>query len=399
MKQSNYKLTVLACFIGYIVQALTINFAPLLYVTFGTKYSLSITEISSLIAVCFTVQLITDALAAKFSDKMNPRATVVCANLLAAVGIAGLGILPEIMPPYIGILLATALSGTGSGLVEVMVSPIVEACPTKRKSAMMSLLHSFYCWGQAGVVLLSNVFFFLAGIKHWHILAFLWALIPFMNAILFIFVPIVVPESGKDSNKQNSFLRNRIFWALIAVMLCAGASEMAMSQWASSFAESALGVSKTVGDIMGPFLFAVLMGTSRVFYARFSTRISLRKFMLAGGVLCIVSYLIAALAPHPMVALIGCALCGLAVGIMWPGGLSTAAGTLPHCGVSTFALLALAGDLGCLTGPTIVGTVSGFFGGDLRVSLLFATLFPLLLIFALWYLSAKKKKIKESSKN
>lgn len=395
MKPINYKPTILACFIGYIVQALTINFTPLLYVTFGTQYSLSIAQISSLIAVCFIVQLMADALAAKFSDRMNPRVTVVSANALAAVGIAGLGILPEILPPYLGLLLATILSGTGSGLVEVMVSPVVEACPTKRKSAMMSLLHSFYCWGQALVVLLSNVFFMTAGIGDWSILAYLWALIPFGNAILFAIVPLPDTQTGKEDGARRAFVKNPIFWALIAVMLCAGASEMAMSQWASSFAESALGVNKTVGDIMGPFLFAVLMGFSRVFYAKFSTKISLSKFMIASGALCILTYLAAAFAPHPIVALIGCAICGLAVGIMWPGGLSTAAGMLHNGGVSMFAILALAGDLGCLAGPTIVGALSDLLGGDLRLSFVFALVFPLLLIVALLYLAAQKKKIKQ----
>ena len=395
MKSTNYRSTILACFIGYIVQAITINFAPLLYVTFQNQYALTIPQISSLIAVCFTVQLATDAFAAKFSDKMNPRATVVSANVIAAVGIAGLGILPELLPPYAGLLIAVILSGTGSGLVEVMVSPIVEACPTKRKSAMMSLLHSFYCWGQAAVALLSSLFFITVGIDHWQSLALLWALIPLGNAILFSMVPLVLPESGKEGGKQNAFVRSPLFWVLVAVMLCAGASEMAMSQWASGFAESALGVSKTVGDIMGPFLFAFLMGSSRVFYAKFSTRIRLSKFMIASGVLCIVSYLIAALAPHPIVALIGCGLCGLSVGVLWPGGLSNAAGMLPHGGVSMFAMLALAGDLGCLAGPTVVGSLSELFGGDLRLSFLFAIFFPLLLIVSLVYLTVKKKKKRE----
>ncbi len=397
MKPINYKPTILACFIGYTVQAITINFAPLLYVTFGNEFGLSISQISALIAVCFLVQLMTDAFAAKFSDKLNPRITVVGANLLAAIGIAGMGFFPMILPPYAGLLLATVLSGTGSGFVEVMVSPIVEACPTKRKSAMMSLLHSFYCWGQALVALLSNLFFVSIGISDWRILAIGWALIPFGNAILFACVPLPVPESGKE-NGNLKFTHTRMFWALVAVMLCAGASEMAMAQWASSFAESALGISKTLGDIAGPFLFAVLMGSARVLYAKFSTHVSLRRLMIVGGVLCMLSYLLAAVAPHPFLALAGCALCGLAVGIMWPGGLSMAAGTLPHGGVAMFALLALAGDLGCLTGPTAVGAITDLIGGDLRLSFLFALFFPMFLIVALLYLSAQKKK-QETLKN
>ncbi len=397
MKQPNYKPTILACFIGYGVQALTINFAPLLYITFQNKYGMSLPQISSLIAVCFAVQLMTDAFAAKFSSKLKPRAAAVSANVLAAIGIAGMGLLPEIMPPYIGLLIATVLSGTGSGLVEVMISPIVEACPTKRKAAMMSLLHSFYCWGQATVVLLSNLFFLAVGIDDWKLLALLWALIPTVDAILFLFVPLAPLDSDQTPSQKKTLFRSPVFWALIAVMACAGASEMAMSQWASGFAEAALGVSKTVGDIMGPFLFAVLMGSSRVFYAKFSKRISLSKFMLFSGALCALSFLVTALSPSPMLSLIGCAVCGLAVGIMWPGGLSTAAGMLSNGGVAIFASLALAGDLGCLVGPTVVGGLASLFGGNFRLSFLFASLFPLLLIAALLFLGAHKKKNKSET--
>ena len=391
-----YKATLIASFTGYVVQAITINFSPLLYLTFQTTYDLSIPQISSLIAVCFAIQMITDALAAKFADKLHPRATTISAHLLAAIGIGGFGFFPDIMTPYVGLLVAILLSGMGSGLVEVMISPIVEACPTKHKSAAMSLLHSFYCWGQASVALFSTLFFAVAGIDNWRILALLWAIIPLWNAILFAFVPITLPPSGKDGAGR-TFFKNKMFWLLIAVMLCAGASEMAMSQWASSFAESALGISKTVGDLLGPCMFAVLMGCARVFYAKFSTKISLRKFMIASGGLCIGSYLLAALAPHPIVALIGCALCGLSVGIMWPGGLSMAAGKLPLGGVSMFAFLALAGDLGCLSGPTAVGHLSAIFGGDIRAALLTAIIFPLLLIVSL--LGLPKKQAKKPTEN
>lgn len=397
MKPINYRPTIFACFIGYVVQALTINFTPLLYIQFQTEYGLSVPQISVLIGVCFTVQLLTDALAAKFSDKMNPRLTVVCANALAAVGIAGLNFLPRLLDPFTGLLIAIILSGAGSGLVEVMISPIVEACPTKRKSAMMSLLHSFYCWGHAAVTLLSGLFFATVGIGSWKTLALLWALIPLTNAILFIFVPIATPDTGKESESGRSFIKTPIFWVLVAIMLCAGASEMAMGQWASTFAELALN-DKALGDLFGPFLFAILMGTSRILYAKFSTRISLSKTMLTGGILCLISYLIASLAPTPAISLLGCALCGLAVGVMWPGGLSTASGFLPHGGISMFALLALAGDLGCLSGPTLVGALSEAVGGEIKFSFLFASAFPLLLMAALFYLRIYKKKVSQKSK-
>ena len=395
MKNVNYKPTILACFIGYVVQAINITFAPLLYITFQNQYSLTLSKISLLIAVCFSVQLLIDAMAVKFSDKMNPRATVICANLLAALGIAGLGIFPLFLPPFLGLLLGTVLSNIGSGLVEVMVSPIVEDCPTKRKSAMMSLLHSFYCWGHAAVVLLSSLFFVTASVENWAILAILWALIPFFNTLLFIFVPLPKISTGKGDSKNGSFLKTPIFWAVVVVMLCAGASEMSMAQWASSFAEPLLNGNKTLGDLLGPFLFAVLMGSARVLYAKFSAKISLGKTMIIGGIACLACFLLVSLSPNPIVAMMGCAICGLSVGIMWPGGLSTAAGFLPNGGISMFALLALAGDIGCLSGPTIVGKLSEAVGGDLRVSFLFATAFPVGLVLALLYLRHCKKKLKK----
>ena len=410
MKQPNYKPTILACFIGYGVQALTINFAPLLYITFQNKYGMSLPQISSLIAVCFAVQLMTDAFAAKFSSKLKPRAAAVFANVLAAIGIAGMGLLPEIMPPYIGLLIATVLSGTGSGLVEVMISPIVEACPTKRKAAMMSLLHSFYCWGQATVVLLSNLFFLAVGIDDWKLLALLWAIIPTVDAILFLFVPLAPLDSDQTPSQKKTLFRSPVFWALIAVMACAGASEMAMSQWASYFAEAGLKVSNATGNLLGPCLFAILMGSARVIYGLNGSKIDIGKGLHYSAILCLTCYILAALSKNPIISLLGCAVCGFSVGLMWPGTLSMASGYFPKAGPALFAILALAGDIGCSIGPWIVGQISDFivnsyetsmflqnFGiGKLELGiksgLLFIAVFPVIMIVTISFIKKTFKK-------
>ncbi|MBQ2999264.1 MAG: MFS transporter [Clostridia bacterium] len=376
--------TVRAAYVGYLTQAITINFAPLLFITFENTYDISLGKISLLIAISFLTQLSFDMLGVKFSDKVNPRLTVVIAHLCAVAGMTGFAWLPEVLPsPYLGLVLSVILAAIGGGIVEVLVSPIVEACPTEEKSSAMSLLHSFYSWGLAGVVLLSTLFFALVGIEHWRILSCLWAIIPAVGALAFCFVPIydlshLVRDDGEE--KSHSLLRSGIFWVFFIMMFCAGAAEQAMSQWASTFAESGLGVSKAMGDLLGPFLFAILMGLARIGYAFSGGRIKLHSMIVASAVLCIFCFLLTALSPIPLVALIGCALCGLAVGILWPGTYSLASQKISFGGVKMFAYLALAGDIGCLVGPTAAGWIAEAFGNDLKVSFLLATVFPVLIL-------------------
>ena len=380
------KHTVRAAYVGYLTQAITINFAPLLFITFENTYQISMGKISFLIAISFLTQLTADALAAKFPNKIKTRPLVILAHLCAVFGMTGFAWLPEILPdPYIGLMIPVIVAAVGGGIIEVLISPIVEACPTDEKSSAMSLLHSFYSWGLAGVVLLSTLFFSLAGIEHWRILSCLWAIIPAVGALAFCFVPIYELHTDTETNTENqkntpSFFRSRIFWIFFVMMFCAGAAEQAMGQWASSFAESGLGVSKSVGDIFGPCLFAILMGTARTVYGISGGRIKLLRFIIVSAILCIVSYLLAALSPFPLLALIGCALCGLSVGIMWPGTYSLAAVKMPWGGVKMFALLAMAGDLGCLAGPTAAGWIAEAFGNDLRLSFLVCILFPILIL-------------------
>ena len=384
--------TVRASYIGYLTQAITINFAPLLFVTFEETYDISLGKIGLLIGISFLIQLICDGLAAKFSNKINTRAAVIVAHLCAVVGMTGFAYLPDLLPsPYIGLIISVSVAAVGGGIIEVFISPIVEAAPTENKSGEMSLLHSFYIWGLAGVALLSTLFFTFVGIEHWRVLSCLWAIVPAIGAVAFCFVPIYELDNsdGEESGGEGSLLRSGLFWIFFIMMFSAGAAEQAMSQWASNFAQTGLGVSKTLGDLLGPFSFAVLMGLARVGYGKSGGRIKLVRFIVISAVLCIVAYLIAALSPVPLISLIGCALCGLATGIMWPGTYSLASAKMPYGGVRMFALLAMAGDMGCLAGPTAAGWIAEAFGNKLQISFLISIIFPVLILLMVFLGSGK----------
>ena len=389
--KNDYGHTIYASYVGYITQAIVNNFVPLLFLTFQAQYDISLEMLGLLVTINFGVQLFVDFIAAKFIDKIGYRIAIVAAHIFSGAGLIGLAVFPEILPPYAGIVLAIVFYAVGGGILEVLVSPIVEACPTTKKEAAMSLLHSFYCWGHVFVVLASTLFFTLAGIENWKWMAVIWSVVPFANAVYFSLVPIAnIVEDGKGMSIKELF-KNKTFWILFLLMICSGASEQGMSQWASAFAESGLKVSKTVGDLAGPCLFALLMGLSRALYAKLSDKISLKAAMVGSGCLCIVCYLLAAFAPHPAFGLIGCAVCGFSVGIMWPGTFSLASNSLPAGGTAMFAFLALAGDLGCGSGPTIVGAVAERFGDDLKIGVLSAIVFPILLVVVNMLLKNKSK--------
>ena len=384
-KTANYNHTMYACFIGYIVQAIVNNFVPLLFLTFQATYNIPLSKITMLVTINFGLQLLIDLLSVSFVDRIGYRASMLLAHICAALGFLLLTILPEVFSdPFIGLLIAVTIYAIGGGLLEVLVSPVMEACPTDNKEKAMSLLHSFYCWGHVGVVLLSTLFFKLFGIENWKILAVLWAIIPIINTILFTKVPMAsLIEEGETGLTIPQLFSKKIFWLFLLIMVCAGASEQSVSQWASTFAEKGLGVSKTIGDLAGPMAFAILMGTARAFYGKYGERINLDLFMIYSGILCVISYLCIALIPSPIFGLIGCALCGLSVGILWPGSFSKASASIRGGGTAMFALMALAGDLGCSSGPTLVGMVSSHFGDSLNVGILSAIIFPILFLIGI----------------
>ncbi|MCI8553441.1 MAG: MFS transporter [Clostridiales bacterium] len=380
MLKNRYRHTIFASYLGYIVQAIVGNFVPLLFLIFRESLGVPLPKITLLITLTFLIQLLVDWLSAFFVDKGGYRLCIVAAHFLAAAGLAGLAFFPSVFPDaWSGLLAAAVLYALGSGLIEVLISPIVEACPTENKTAAMSVLHSFYCWGTVLVILLSTLFLSVVGKESWRLLACLWALLPLVNAVYFLWVPLSRPVEEGGGMSVRELASKGLFWLIAVLMVAAGASEVAMAQWASAFVESGLGVSKAAGDLLGPCLFAALMGAARVVYAKFSEKVSLLVCMVGSGVLCVLAYLLTALSPLPAFSLIGCGLCGLSVGILWPGIFSLAAARFPRGGTTLFALLALAGDAGCVAGPALVGAAAGLSGGNIGRGLLTAVLFPLLL--------------------
>ncbi len=389
-KQKNYKKTLIACYLGFVTQAIAANFTPLLFVTFKNTYEIGFEKIALIPLIFYLTQLLIDLAATKFVDKIGYRICVISSQVLSAAGLVLMAILPELLvTPFIGILISVVLYAMGSGLIEVLISPIVEACPFENKEGMMSLLHSFYCWGAVGVILGSTLFFTVFGTGNWKILTLIWAIVPLLNTFNFIFCPIERLTENGDSMRTGQLFRLPLFWLLILLMICSGASEASMAQWASAFTELAMGVSKSIGDLAGPCLFAVFMGISRILYGKMSEKLDLTKTMLACGVLCVICYLMASLSSMPIIGLAGCALCGVSVGIMWPGTISISSQKCPRGGTAMFAFLALAGDLGATVSPAMVGGISNLVGGNLKIGLLVATAFPLILILGLIVLHRK----------
>lgn len=391
--KNKYNKTITACFVGYIVQAIINNFVPLLFLTFQRTYDIPLSQITLLVTFNFGVQLLVDLLAVGFVDRIGYRISMVTAHILSAAGLLLLTVLPELLPsPFMGILISVMVYAVGGGLLEVLVSPVVEACPSDNKEKAMSMLHSFYCWGHVAVVLLSTVFFKTAGIENWKILAAVWAIIPICNAFAFAKVPMAsLMEEGEKGLSLKELFTSKLFWVLLIMMVCAGASEQAVSQWASTFAEKGLNISKTAGDLAGPMAFAILMGTARAFYGKYGDRIHLDHFMIWSSLLCILSYLGIALFSNPLLSLAACAVCGLSVGIMWPGTFSKASAAIPKGGTAMFAFLALGGDLGCSGGPTVVGAVSSAMGENLKLGILAAVIFPALLLTGILVCGRMKK--------
>ena len=386
-----YEHTIYASYLGYITQAISNNFAPLLFLTFSGEFNLTLDKITLITTINYLVQLIVDFLAVKFIDRIGYRISIITAHVFSAIGLTGLALFPDIFRnEFSGIMTAVVLYAIGGGIIEVLISPIVEACPTKKKEAAMSLLHSFYCWGHVGVVILSTIFFTCIGIENWRMLAVFWAIVPLFNSFYFAIVPLypIVEEHKKMSLK--GLVGQKIFWVFLLLMIGAGASEAAMSLWASAFAESALNVSKTIGDLAGPCAFAILMGIARAGYGNNSDRIPLKKMMVASACLCIICYLVAGLSHNPMVGLIGCAVCGFSVGIFWPGTFSLAAVKLPTAGTAMYAFMALAGDVGCSAGPTLVGLVANANQNNLQIGLLMALIFPVMILAGMWMLREKR---------
>ncbi|MCR5626318.1 MAG: MFS transporter [Lachnospiraceae bacterium] len=381
---TDYNKTKLACYLGFITQAIAANFAPLLFLKFHSYYGISLGNIALISTVYFFTQLLVDIFCAKFVDRIGYRVSIVVSEVCSSLGLVGLAFLPDIFPnAFAGILISVTVYAMGCGLIEVLVSPIIEACPFENKEATMSLLHSFYCWGSVGTIVISTLFFSIFGMDNWRWLAVFWALIPAYNIYNFATCPIVpIVEDGKGMGIRQ-LGKIPLFWVSLCLMVCAGASELSMAQWASAYAEAALGLSKAIGDLLGPCLFAVTMGISRIIYGKYGEKLNLIWFMLGSGVLCVICYLMTAFSTNPLTGLVGCILCGFSVGIMWPGTISISSKKFPTGGTAMFALLAMAGDLGGSVGPAVVGRVTQNAGDNIRAGMGVGLVFPIVLILML----------------
>ncbi len=378
MKRLGFNHTIYASYVAYTVQALVNNFSPLLFVTFSLSYGISLDKIGLIVSINFISQLIIDFIAAKVLDKIGYRASMIWSHLSSFIGFVLLALLPEIMDPFTGIVISTLFTAMGGGLIEVTVSPVVEATPsTRAKEAAMSLLHSFYCWGQLFTILISTVFFTIFGIENWRILAILWGIIPLLNSIYCIFIPInSLTEKGKALSARKLF-SNKAFLLFLFIMVCAGATELTVAQWASALYEKTLNIPKTVGDLLGPCTFALFMGIVRAGYAKVSNKIKIENALLLSGIIGVIGYLLIALSPIPALSLLGCSLCGIASALLWPGTLSLSAKTVMGGGTAMFAFLALGGDLGCSLGPGMAGWISDMFGENLKIGILSGIIFPI----------------------
>lgn len=387
----NYQKTKIACYLGFVTQAIAANFAPLLFLKFHYDYQISLGNIALISTCFFLTQLLVDLFCAKYVDKIGYRVSIVASEVCSALGLVGLAFLPDLLPnPFVGILIAVTIYAIGSGLIEVLCSPIVEACPFENKEGTMSLLHSFYCWGSVGTILISTLFLAVFGMDSWKILAVLWAIIPAINVYNFVTCPIEHLVEDGEGMGIKALAKTPIFWTAICLMVCSGASEISMSQWASAYAEAALGFSKTVGDLAGPCLFAVTMGICRVLYGKYSEQVDLRKFMIGSGLLCVICYLLASFSSNPMIGLIGCIICGFSVGIMWPGTISISSKAFPTGGTAMFALLAMAGDMGGSIGPALVGRVTQNAGDNLQIGMRMGLIFPIVLVISLFVWGKQK---------
>lgn len=391
--KKNYKKTLIACYLGFITQAIVANFTPLLFLKFHNDFGISLGKVALIPTTFFFVQILVDIICAKYVDRIGYRKSVVASEILAGAGLIGLAFLPNLFSnPFIGIIISVVIYATGSGLIEVLCSPIVEACPFDNKDSVMSLLHSFYCWGSVGVILLTTLFFTVFGIDNWRIISCIWALVPLVNVYNFATCPIEHLVEDGEGMSIGQLFKIPLFWVAIVLMICAGSSEITMAQWASAYVESGLGLSKSIGDLLGPCLFAVAMGISRVIYGKSEGKFELTKYMLESGVLCVVCYLLATLFENPVIGLIGCIVCGFSVGIMWPGTISITSSRFPSGGTAMFALLAMAGDMGGTLGPSLVGNISQKMGDDLHKGLLYGTAFPVILVISVLIIKASTKK-------
>ena len=383
-----YKATRVACYIGYIVQAIINNFLPILFIALQDVYGLGYEKLARLMVFNFATQIITDIVTPKITAKIGYKNTVVMCHFCAALGLALLGILPKLISPYIAIIVSIIIYAFGSGLIEVIVSPIIEMLPTENKSGNMSILHSFYCWGQAFTIIGTTLLLKIFGYSLWAFVPVIWAIIPFINMFFFMGVPIVEPPKEARRTGLRTLLKNKRFLIFMVMMLCAGATEIAMAEWASMFVQKGLGVSKVVGDLAGPCAFALFMGLGRMWYAFVSAKVDFRKTLIVLSSVCFICYIAVALSNIPWISLVFCAICGFTVSITWPGIYSAGAKEFKEGSSVMFSVFAMCGDTGCCLGPWVLGIVADNFG--LKMGFGVNSVFAVILIIACILLGKNK---------
>ena len=350
----------LACEFGITTQSAVNNLAPILFVIFKDNFGISYTMIASLMLFNFLVQIATDFTAIKILGILDYRKSGILAQACAALGLIMLGVLPNIIPIYPALFTSTLFMAFGGGLLEVMVSPIVDSLEKGQSSAKMNMLHSFFCWGQVAVVLTATAAIKLFGSNIWYIIPISWAIVPIISIFMFSVVPI--PEIARAERRSGEKLpvKSKAFLFMCFLMVASGASEITMAEWASVFAQKGLGIDKFTGDILGPCLFAVLMGSGRLLFGVFGSRVRLKSALTYYSILCTICYIVAATAKNPYIALFFCALTGFSVSIMWPGVYSYSSSVIKQGKTAMFGILALCGDVGCSLGSWLTGSMSDF---------------------------------------
>lgn len=379
-----YKSTIRACYIGNLVGALVTNLSPLLFVILMGSYNLSFEQVGRLVLINFFTQIIADLAFSKPVDTYGVRPFITLGHALVFIGFVMFAFSPRLFPhsPYTGLMLATVVFSCGGGLLELLLSAIVQAVPSDAKAAAMSLLHSFYAWGFIVVVVLTFLMLKLFGSANWPWLFLIWSLVPLFNFFNFLRVPLP-PQVPDEHRTSTRVLASTPFFIFVVLGIAlGGAAEVSMSQWTSAYAETTLGLSKQTGDLLGLCLFAGLLGLGRVLYGTYGKRFDIWRVMFLGSLFAAGCYLVAALSQHPIVSLVACAFCGLGVALLWPGSVTNAAHRFPFAGASMFAILAAGGDTGAAVGPWLLGLIADQIPTDfplspLRVGMVIGTLFPL----------------------
>ena len=384
----SYKTTVKACYIGTICQAIITNLTAILFIPLGEQFGLSFTQLGILVMVNFTVQVTVSLVFGSIVDRFGFRRFIVAAHILAVIGMAWFAS-ANIMPfePYLVLLSGTIIFAVAAGFMELLLSPILNSIPTDEKSSAMSIMHAFYCFGFLGVALITTLLLLILGREAWPIITLLWLLVPLANVILFSICPMAKPMPTERQSSAKNVLTRPLFIVLVVTIFFAGSSEITFAQWTSAYLEEVIGLPKVVGDIAGVSMFALMMGVCRIGYGLLKRRNvkwlpGQSVLMQIGSGLALISYVIMAATNNPVLALMACALCGLGVGLLWPGVLSLAVEAFPNAGTWMFAIFAAAGNVGAAVGPSVFGVVAD--GVGLRAGFLLATVFPVGGVVCLW---------------